>query len=417
MAWNEPGNNERDPWGGGGRNQGPPDLDELIKKLSGKFGGLFGGPRGGDSGSNGSGGGTPGAGGAGGGATSRLGVGLLAVIVAGAWLASGFYIVDEGRRGVVLRFGAYAATTTPGINWHFPYPIEKAEVVDVERRRFVEIGYRSGSQGRPGARSVDRESLMLTQDENIVDVGLSVQYQISSPRDYLFNVLEPDETLKQVVESATREVIGKSKMDFVLTEGRSEIVARIEELSQETLEKYQAGLQIVNVNLQDAQPPEEVQASFADAIKAREDEQRFKNEAEAYANEIVPRARGAAARQLEEAEAYRQQVIAESEGEAQRFENLLVEYLRAPSVTRERLYLESMEQVLGNSRKIIVDAKDGNNLLYLPLDKMIDDVGGSGSGQRPTSGTPQSVGAAGVAQQRLRDPARDRNSSRNRGDR
>jgi membrane protease subunit HflK len=412
MAWNEPGNNGRDPWGGGNRNQGPPDLDEVIKKLTGKFGGLFGGARGGDGGSNGT-GGRP-ASGSGGGAASRMGLGLLVAVVVGGWLVSGFYIVDEGRRGVVLRFGAYAATTTPGINWHFPYPIETVEVVDTERRRFVEIGYRTGSAGRAGARSVDREALMLTQDENIVAVGLSVQYQISSPRDYLFNVMDPDMTLKQVVESATREVIGKSKMDFVLTEGRSEIVARILDTSQTTLDKYQAGLQLVNVNLQDAQPPDEVQAAFADAIKAREDEQRFKNEAEAYANEIVPRARGAAARQLEEGEAYKQQVIAESEGEAQRFENLLVEYLKAPEVTRERLYLETMEQVLGSSRKVLLDVKKGDNMLYLPLDQLTGSVSGTGTGQTPSSASPQSAAAAGAARQRMRESERERSSNRSR---
>ena len=400
MAWNEPGGNKQDPWGGSGREQGPPDLDDLIRKLTNRFGGIFKG-RSGGSGS-----------GTGGGANIK-GLGLLAAVVVVGWLLSGIYIVEQGKRGVVLRFGKYVDTTQPGPHWRIPYPVDEVEIVDVEIRRVVEIGYRSAAAGaRASNRTVPREALMLTQDENVVDIRLAVQYQISNPAHYLFNVLDPDFTLKQVVESATRQVIGKSKMDFVLTEGRSEVVALVKELSQMTLEKYEAGLQIVNVNLQDAQPPEEVQAAFADAIKAREDEQRFKNEAEAYANEVVPRARGGAARQLEEANAYKAQVVASAEGEAQRFEDLLTEYLKAPRVTRERLYLDAMEEVMAANRKVLVDTSKGDNLLYLPLDQL----GAPGTGMRRSATSSSSVLNAGAAAsgQRARDQERGRDSGRQR---
>jgi len=409
MAWNEPGGNGKDPWGGGGRDQGPPDLDEVIKKLTGKFGGIFGGrPGSGGGGTSSSGGGVIKAGG--------KGFGLLIGVVLVGWLLSGIYIVDQGKRGVVLRFGKYVDTTQPGPHWHIPYPIEAVEIVDVEIRRAVEIGYRSGNAGRSGIRTVPREALMLTQDENIVDIRLAVQYQISNPRDYLFNVVDPDLTLKQVAESTAREVVGKSKMDFVLTEGRSEVVAQVKTLSQDILDnKYAAGLQVVNVNLQDAQPPEEVQEAFADAIKAREDEQRFKNQAEAYSNEIIPKARGAAARQLEEANAYKARVLAESEGEAKRFENLLVEYQVAPAVTRDRLYLETMERVMSDNPKVLIDVDEGNNLLYLPLDKLgTMPVVNPTDTESDASGNAAQIAGAGAASQRLRELDRNRGAERKR---
>ncbi len=359
MAWNEPGGGNRDPWSGGGRDQGPPDLDEVVRKLSDKFGALFGGRRGGGAGSSGSG-------------FAGIGVvvGLIAVV---GWLIASIYIVNEGERGVVLRFGRYLETTLPGPHLRI-FPIDRVEIVNVEQRRFREIGYRSGAGGGAGnraVRSVPKEALMLTQDENIVDVRLAVQYQIKDPRAYLFNVLDPESVLVQVVESATRETIGKSTMDFVLTEGRSDIVADTRTLSQNILDSYGAGLQIITVVLQDAQPPEEVQDAFADAIKAREDEQRLKNEAEAYANEVIPRARGQAARRLQEASAYKEQVIAQAQGEASRFEQLLAAYGRAPEVTRERLYLETLETVLSRVSKVLVDVTGTNNLLYLPLDRLL----------------------------------------------
>jgi len=406
MAWNEPGGGNRDPWSGGGRDQGPPDLDEVVRKLSDKFGALLGGRRGGNS----SGGG--GAAGPGGSRSGFAGIGLIVGVIALiGWLIASIYIVNEGERGVVLRFGRYLETTMPGPHWRL-FPIDRVEIVNLEQRRFREIGYRSGASGarQPAVRTVPKEALMLTQDENIVDVRMAVQYQISDPRAYLFNVLDPEAVLVQVVESAARETIGKSTMDFVLTEGRSNIVADIKTLSQRILDSYGpdrqpakasapgkdgelpiqngkgAGLNIVTVVLQDAQPPEEVQDAFADAIKAREDEQRLKNEAEAYSNEVIPRARGQAARRLQEASAYKEQAIAEAQGEASRFEQLLAAYQKAPEVTRERLYLETMETVLSRSSKVLVDVKGTNNLLYLPLDRLLKSGEGSEGGAARAGG-------------------------------
>lgn len=408
MAWNEPGNGGKDPWGGGRGEKGPPDLEEVVRNLQNKLSGLFGGGRRGGRGGSSDNGGGGSSGGGPIGALTKGGFGILIVIALIAWVLSGIYIVQEGRRGVVLRFGQYTDTTAPGPHWHIPYPIETVDVVDVEQRRFVEIGYRSSVGGRAGA-PVPREALMLTEDENIVDIRIAVQYQIADPKAYLFNVRDPDETLKQASESSIREVIGKSKMDFVLTEGRSEVVARIQTLLQTILDQYQTGLQVTNVNLQDAQPPEEVQASFADAIKAREDEQRLKNEAEAYANEVIPKARGAAARQLEEASAYLEQVTAEAQGEASRFEQLLVEYQKAPQVTRERLYIDSLEAVLARSSKVILDTKGTNNLTYLPLDRIID----RGAGPRGSSS--DSTSASDLNQVPIEaDEARFRDSQRSR---
>jgi membrane protease subunit HflK len=265
--------------------------------------------------------------------------------------------------------------TPPGPHWHIPYPIEQVEIVDVEQRRFVEIGYRSGAAGQAGV-SVPREALMLTEDENIVNIQLAVQYQVSDPQRYLFDVRDPDAVLKQVAESAVREVIGKSKMDFVLGEGRAQVVSETKVLMQKALESYKAGLLVSDVNLQDAQPPEEVQAAFSDAIKSREDKERLKNEAQAYANDVVPRARGAAARQIQEADGYTEALIATAEGEASRFTQLLGEYQKAPEVTRKRLYLETMESVLGKTSKVLVDSNNANNLLYLPIDQLLKQSSG-----------------------------------------
>lgn len=361
MAWNEPGGSkDKDPWGGGqGDGQGPPDLDEVVRKMQEKFRGIFGGKGGAGKG------GGPGRG-------ASLGIGTLILVVVGLWALSGLYIVDEGKRGVVLRFGDYKETAQAGLHWHIPYPIETVEIVDVEQIRTAEIGFRSGVGGQT-IQAVPREALMLTQDENIIDIKLAVQYRVQNASDYLFNVRNPDETLHQASESALREVIGKSKMDFALTEGRAEIVARTNTVTQNILDDYESGLQITSVNMQDAQPPEQVQDAFNDAVKAREDEVRLRNEAEAYANDILPRARGQAARIVEEANAYRDQVIARAEGDASRFEQILAEYQQAPGVTRERLYLDGVESILTNASKVMVDVEGGNNLLYLPLDRLIPD--------------------------------------------
>lgn len=356
MSWNEPGGDKKDPWSGRGDQKGPPDLDEAIRSLQEKLGKIFSGGSGGGSGES-SGGPIKGLG--------FLGAGALII-----WGLSGFYIVDEGNHGVETRFGKYTATTQSGLNWHFPAPIEHVDIVNVRQQRFIEVGYRTGS-GDQSLGSVPKEALMLTKDENIVDVRLAVQYQVKDAKDFLFNIVNPAATLKQVTESAQRGVVGTSNMDFILTEGRSEIVASIKKEIQDVMDNYRSGIQITSVNLQDAQPPEQVQNAFEDAIKAREDEQRLINEAEAYANDVVPKARGAAARKLQEAEGYKEQVIAQAEGETSRFSKLLTEYSKAPDVTRKRLYIESMESVMANTNTLMIDVKAGNNLLYLPLDKLI----------------------------------------------
>lgn len=349
MAWNEPGGGGKDPWRGRNGEQGPPDLDEIVRKMQDKFGGLFGGRKGGD----------------GRGRSNPYGLWLIIVIALVVWALSGFYIIDPYEQGVVLRFGKYAYTTGPGPHWHVPYPIEQVQKVDVDQ-----------------VRSVGHKALMLSQDENIVDVELAVQYRVKDARSYLFDVRDPDQTLRQVAESAIRETVGKSTMDFVLTEGRAEVVADAREVMQQALDQYQTGLEITTVNLVDAQPPDEVQPAFEDAIRAREDEQRLKNEAEAYANEIIPRARGDAARQIEEANAYRESVIARAEGESNRFLQLLAEYTKAPEVTRRRLYIETVEEVLSGANKVMVDVKGSNNVLYLPLDRMVSRQ----QGTRPEGG-------------------------------
>ncbi len=348
MAWNEPGG--KNPWGGRNGNQGPPDLDEILRKAQQRLAGLFGGkrPRNGETASRGPEGlGSP---------AGLGGLMLLAVLAFGAY--DSFHVVEPAERGVVLRFGAYVDTLQPGPNLRFPRPIEQVAKIDVDR-----------------IRNHMYQALMLTQDENIVHVKMEVQYKVKDAAAYLFNVRDPDTTLAEAASSALREVVGKSKMDYVITDGRSDVSTRAQALLQDIADRYRTGLQVVKVNLQDAQPPEEVQGSFADAIKAREDEQRLKNEAEAYANEIIPKARGAAARLAEEANAYRAQVIARAEGDAARFDQLIAEYQKAPEVTRERLYLETMEAVLGKVNKVVVDTKNGNSLMYLPLDKLIQPRG------------------------------------------
>lgn len=285
------------------------------------------------------------------------------------WIASSVYIVDQGNRGVVTRFGAYSETTKPGPHWHMPFPIEQVTIVNVEKQRFIEVGYRSVGRRSSNA-SVLPEALMLTKDENIVSILLAVQYQINSAKDYLFNVKSSEATLKQVTESVQRGVVGRNSMDFILTEGRSEIVAEIKEKIQLAMDNYGTGLQITSVNLQDAQPPEEVQGAFEDAIRAREDKQRLINEAQAYANEVIPKARGKAARMIQEAKAYETQVVEESTGDAQRFDQLLVEYEKAPKITRKRLYLEAKENLYKGSNKVLVNVDNGSNMFYLPLNQL-----------------------------------------------
>ncbi|BCX82477.1 modulator of FtsH protease HflK [Methylomarinovum caldicuralii] len=281
-----------------------------------------------------------------------------------AWLATGFYIVNAGERGVVTRFLAYRETAEPGPHWHWPAPIEQVHKINVERQRFLEVGYRSGS-GRQVP--VPSEARMLTGDENIVDLHLAVQYRIENPADYLFNIQAPEDILKQLTESVTRSVVGQQNMDYVLTEGRSEIVARIEKELQRILDEHRSGIRIAGVNLQDVQPPEEVQQAFEDAIKAREDRERLINEAQAYANEIVPKARGEAARLIAEAEAHLQTVTARAKGEADRFRRVLAEYRKHPDITRRRLAIETMEEILTRTDSVVVDLEGSGNVVYLPL--------------------------------------------------
>ncbi|MGZ5056959.1 MAG: FtsH protease activity modulator HflK [Methylobacter sp.] len=300
----------------------------------------------------------------------RLSLPKIAGVAVGAtlllWLVSGFYIIDEGNRGVVTRFGAYVDTAKPGPHWHIPAPIEQVAVVDVEQQRFIEVGYRDSGRGsRPSL--IPQESLMLTTDENIVNVRLAVQYQINNARNYLFNVRNNEDTLKQLTESVERAVIGANNMDYVLTEGRSDIVAQIKRDIQAAMDAYHAGITVASVNLQDAQPPEEVQSAFEDAIRAREDKQRLINEAQAYSNEVIPKARGAAARLVLEAEAYEAEKIAKAKGETERFDQLLVEYEKAPAITRKRMFLEAKEKLFSGTNKVIVDAGQTAPQLYMPL--------------------------------------------------
>jgi membrane protease subunit HflK len=302
----------------------------------------------------------------------RGGIGLVAGLLLLMWVSSGFYIVNEGQRGVVLRFGKYVETTQAGLRWHMPYPVEVVESVNLSQVRTVEIGYRNNVRSK-----VLKESLMLTDDENIIDIQFAVQYILKNPEEFLFNNREPESAVMQAAETAIREVIGKTKMDFVLYEGREQVAAQTTVLMQEILDRYKIGVAISKVTMQNAQPPEQVQAAFDDAVKAGQDRERQKNEGQAYANDVIPKARGNAARLMEEAEGYKQRVIVSSEGDASRFKQILVEYSKAPGVTRDRMYLDMMQQVLSSSTKILVDQKSGNNLLYLPLDKLIQNSGPS----------------------------------------
>lgn len=339
MAWNEPGGNKnQDPWGNRGGDQGPPDLDEVFRKFQQKLGGVLGG----------SGGSSRGAGGGG------LGLGLIIAVILGIWMLTGFYKVEEAERGVVLRFGKHVDTTQKGLHWHIPRPIENVLKVNVTERHQFPL-----------------KATMLTQDENIVDIEGTVQYQISDALKYLFKVRFPEDTLSQATESALRQVIGRSTMDFVMTEGRDEVASRIKVNIQEIVDQYNTGISVVEVNLQAANPPQPVRDAFQDVTQAREDRERLINESEAYRNEVIPKARGQAARLREEADGYKQTVVAQAEGEAKRFTQLLTEYNKAPKVTRDRIYIDTVEAVLSNTSKVMVDVKGSNNLLYLPLDQLM----------------------------------------------
>lgn len=341
MGWNEtPGGDKgKDPWGRRGDHEGPPDLDEILRRMQEGLGGLFG-RRPVTSGSKG-------------------GPSFTAIIVFFGlllWLVYDMtYTIDQQERGIVLRFGAYVTILQPGLNFRLPYPIEEVIIINVGQ-----------------VRSLTHKTVMLTQDENIVDVEVAVQWRSKDPIAYKFNVVAPDPTLQQATESAVREVIGKSDLDFVLTEGRGQIAEAQQTLIQQIMDDYRTGIEILGVKMQPAKPPEEVKSAFDDAIKAREDEQRLVNEAEAYRNDLIPKARGGAARLREEANAYKARIVARAEGDASRFVQQLTEYEKAPEVTRQRLYLETMEKVLSNTSKVLLDTRDTNNLIYIPIDKIME---------------------------------------------
>ncbi|GAB5606255.1 FtsH protease activity modulator HflK [Sideroxyarcus sp. TK5] len=349
-----------DPQWGKNNSGGPPDLEEVVRNLNRKIESIFGGR-----------GNTAPKSGGGGNAGGGMGIGLIALIVVLIWLASGFYIVDEGQRGVVLRFGKQVETTEAGPRWHLPYPVETVEIVHLSQVRTIEVGYRDNVKNK-----VLRESLMLTDDENIIDIQFAVQYFLKDPGAYLFNNRNPDENVRQSAETAIREVVGRSRMDFVLYEGREEVAGETTRLMQSILDRYNSGIVISKLTMQNAQPPEQVQAAFDDAVKAGQDRERQKNEGQAYANDVVPKAKGAAARLMEEAAGYKQSVIANAEGDASRFKQILAEYEKAPKVTRERMYIDMMQQIMTSSSKVMIDQKNGNgSLLYLPLDKLMQQTG------------------------------------------
>lgn len=361
--WGNRGGDDEKPGGPRKPNDGPPDLEELWRDFNRRLSGLIG-KKGGGSGGDGGGPRMPNVdfnpkflGG---------GVSLLIGLIAVVWLASGFYIVDASQRGIVLQFGRFKEATEPGLRWRLPYPIQSHELVNLTGVRTIEIGYRGSERNK-----VLKEALMLTDDENIVNIQFAVQYILKDPVEYLFNNRHPDDAVMGAAETAVREIVGKSRMDFVLYEGREQIATQAAKLMQDILDRYQSGILISKVTMQNAQPPEQVQAAFDDAVKAGQDRERQKNEGQAYANDVIPKAKGTAARLMQEAEGYRQRVISTAEGDASRFKQVVTEYAKAPEVTRQRMYIETMQQIFANTSKVMVDAKGQGNLLYLPLDKLM----------------------------------------------
>ena len=372
MPWNEPGGSDKDPWGkksgGGSKGNGGADIEDITRKMNEKLGGLFGNKK-----SSGDAGGP-----------NFASLGIIGVIAFLGWLATGFYQVDSAQRGVEFRFGAFQQTTTPGLHWHFPYPIDTVELVDIDRVRTAE----------------DRTH-MLTKDENIVDIGVAAQYRIKNPEDYLFNVYLADYernqtvgTLFQVMRSAVREIAGRNTMDSILKENRGSVAPDTKLVMQRVLDGYQSGLEVIKVNVTYAEAPQEVKDAFDDANRAREDKDRFKNQAETYAKKVVPVAEGKASRLGEAAVAYKSRIVSRAEGDASRFNQLVAEYQKAPEVTRKRLYLETMEEVYANTKKVMVDTKSGNNILYLPLNQLEN-------GSSNTASNSFDPAVVGAAQQRI----------------
>jgi membrane protease subunit HflK len=367
------------PDGNKGPNQGPPDLDELWRDFNRKLGGLFGGRRGGGNG-----------GGFGGGGgnfqpdmkSAGVGAGLIAIVVVIIWFGTGFFIVQEGEQAVITRFGRYHSTVGAGFNWRLPYPIERHETVQVTQIRVVDVG-RDTVVRATGL----KESAMLTQDENIVEIKFAVQYRLNDARAWLFNSKNPTESVVQAAETAVRDVVGKMRMDSALAEERDQIAPRVRNVMQTLLDRYGVGVEVVGINLQQGgvRPPEQVQAAFDDVLRAGQERERAKNEAQAYANDVIPRAVGAASRLAEEAQGYRERIIAQADGDAQRFRLLLAEYQRAPQVTRDRLYLESMQQIYSNVTKVLVESRQGGNMLFMPLDRILQQVSQGGAAAAPSA--------------------------------
>ncbi len=384
--------------------EGPPDLEQVWRDFNLRLNKLFGQKNQPDSG-GGNGNFRPDMKGAG------ITAAVVGLIIGLIWLASGAFIVQEGQTGVVLTFGKLSHTTPAGFNWRWPYPFQTDETVNVSGVRTVEIGYRGAVKNKQA-----RESLMLTDDENIIDIQFAVQYKLKDPVSWLFNNRDPEEMLRQVAETAIREIVGRSKMDFVLYEGREKVAFDVQKLMQQILDRYGSGAQIFNVTMQGVQPPEQVQSAFDDAVKAGQDRERQKNEGQAYANDVIPKARGAAFRLLQEAEAYRSLVTENALGNASRFQQVLAEYQKAPGVTRDRMYLETMQQIFSSASKVMIDAKSGSNLLYLPLDKLIAQAAASdasaaaakAAAAAPTALLPDVMEAVRGRDGRSRESSRDR---------
>ncbi len=381
------GNNNRPR--GQGPNQGPPDLDELWRDFNRKLGGLFGGGCGGNNRPNGGNGG-------GGGLrpdmkNAGVGLGLVAAVAVLIWLGTGFFIVNEGQQAVITQFGRYKETVGAGFNWRLPYPIQRHELVVVTQIRSTDVG-RDTIVRSTGL----RESAMLTEDENIVEIKFAVQYRLSDARAYLYESKNPTDTVVQVAETAVREVVGGMKMDAALAEERDQIAPRVRTLMQSILDRYKIGVEVVGINLQQGgvRPPEQVQASFDDVLKAGQERERAKNEAQAYANDVVPRATGTASRLKEESEAYKARIVAQAQGDAQRFASVLTEYQKAPQVTRDRMYTDAMQQIYSSTTKVLVDTKQGSNLLYLPLDKLMQMTGQNAAGTPVDGASPSVAGTA-----------------------
>ncbi|WP_394777703.1 FtsH protease activity modulator HflK [Undibacterium sp.] len=373
-------------WGRGSKNdnqdgkkpaEGPPDLEQLWRDFNQRLNRLFG--KKGNGGDGGGGGFTPDSAGA------KLGLGVIIAVLAFIWMVSGFFIVQEGQTAVITTFGKYSHSTVAGFNWRWPYPIQGHEIVNVSQVRTVEVGYRSNVKNKQ-----PKEALMLTDDENIIDIQFAVQYTLKSAAEWLYNTRDPEEAMRQVAETSIREIVGKSKMDFVLYEGREKVALDVQTLMQQILDRYKAGVQVTNVTMQGVQPPEQVQASFDDAVKAGQDRERQKNEGQAYANDVIPRARGEASRLLQDSEGYKSRVVANAEGNAERFKQVLTEYQKAPGVTRDRMYIDAMQQIFSNTTKLMVDTKNANNMIYLPLDKLISQTDPAKAAPTPAPVLPSS---------------------------